>query len=295
MSSASSRRIVVTGCNGSVGRRCVLAALKAGHTVVGIDAKQVEGDQLEFADHPGFSFQEVDLRDYDKTLDALRRANAEAVIQLAAIPTPEDYVAVTHNTNVVISWNVLRASAELGINRIAQASSVNVVTLVWSQGPVLDYFPIDEDHPCRPDEPYGLSKLIAELQADTIVRRYPSMRIASLRLSWSLPNKQVANLSQDPDRRKNDLWGYVHEDAGAEAFLLAVTNEDDRWHGHEAFFITAPDTTMEEDSMTLKERFYPNVPVKEGKRLEGHQGFFDCSKAERLLGWVHRVPGAEKQ
>ncbi|KAJ2998817.1 hypothetical protein NUW54_g7000 [Trametes sanguinea] len=31
-------RLAVTGCNGSVGTRVVLAALEAGHTVVGIDA-----------------------------------------------------------------------------------------------------------------------------------------------------------------------------------------------------------------------------------------------------------------
>ena len=48
---------------------------------------------------------------------------------------------------------------QLGITRIAQASSVNVVTLVWSQKPKLYYVPLDEEHPCEPDEPYGLSKL----------------------------------------------------------------------------------------------------------------------------------------
>jgi len=50
-------------------------------------------------------------------------------------------------------------SFQLGINRVAQASSVNIITLVYSQGPHFEYFPIDEDHPCLPDEPYGLSKL----------------------------------------------------------------------------------------------------------------------------------------
>lgn len=128
------------------------------------------------------------------------------------------------------------------------------------------------------------------MQADTIVRRYPFMRIASLRLSWSLPDKQIANLQQDA-QRKNDLWGYVHEDSGAEAFLLAVTKDDLPWSGHQAFLITSPETTNVEDSRVLKEKFWPTVPIKEGKRIEGRQGFFDCSKAERMLGWVHRDPG----
>lgn len=59
----------------------------------------------------------------------------------------------------MISWNVLRAAAELGITRVAQASSVNVIALAWTDHHEFDYFPLDEDHPCRPDEPYGLSKV----------------------------------------------------------------------------------------------------------------------------------------
>ncbi|TCD64920.1 hypothetical protein EIP91_003456 [Steccherinum ochraceum] len=277
-------KLAVTGCNGSVGRRVVIAALTRGWTVVGIDHREVEED-LEFATDPNFSFLEIDLRDYTKALDALR--GADAVVQLAAVRTPEDYVVVAHNTNVVISWNILRAAAELGIRRVAQASSVNVVTLVWSQGPILDYFPLDEDHPCRPDEPYGLSKVICELQADTIVRRYPFMRVASLRLSWSLTNEFKDSLSQDPAKRKDDLWGWVNEDSGAEAFLLAL-DDSDKWSGHEAFFITAEDTVLKVGSTELKEKFWPDVPMKEGKTLDGRQGFFDCSKAGRLLGWVHK-------
>ena len=128
------------------------------------------------------------------------------------------------------------------------------------------------------------------MQADTIVRRYPFMRIASLRLSWSLPNKRTANLHQDPERRKNDLWGFVHEDSGAEAFLLAVTKDDLPWSGHEAFFIASPETTSIEDSQLLKDKFWPTVPIKEGKTIEGRQGFFDCSKAKRMLGWIHKDP-----
>ena len=49
--------------------------------------------------------------------------------------------------------------SQLGINRIAQASSVNVIPLAWTERKDFEYFPLDEDHPCRPDEPYGLSKV----------------------------------------------------------------------------------------------------------------------------------------
>lgn len=188
---------------------------------------------------------------------------------------------------------------QLGITRIALASSVNAIGLVYNQSRTFDYFPIDEFHPCRPDEPYGLSKQYAksvdravwhaekstrimEMQADTIVRRYPNMRIASLRLSWAVP-KRAASLAGSGWSRANDLWGYVQEDSAAEAFLLAVIAEEGSWTGHEVFFIAAPHVSSEDDFQTLRKE-YPDVPVKEGQ----WSGFFDCRKAERMLGWVHR-------
>lgn len=131
---------------------------------------------------------------------------------------------------------------------------------------------------------------IAELQADTIVRGYPNTRIASLRLHWAVPDRESAK-RDDPVRRRNDLWGWVHHDSAAEAFLLAITAHHDQkgWTGHEAFFICAPDTADERDSMELYQTFWSHVPIREGYRLEGKAGFFDCSKAKRLLGWEHRM------
>jgi len=185
----------------------------------------------------------------------------------------------------VISWNVLRGAAELGINRVAQASTVNVITMIYAQTQQIRYFPIDENHPCFPDEPYGLSKIICEMQAETIVRRYTSMRVASLRLHWSVPSRAHAR-RRSPAGAVKDLWGYVQEDSSAEAFLLALTS--DGWSGHQAFFIVAPEIAFNEDSKELYENHYGSVPITEGKDVSGKKGFFDCAKAERLLGWVHK-------
>ena len=78
------------------------------------------------------------------------------------------------------------------------------------------------------------------------------------------------------------LWGYTRSDATARACLLSLTAG---FRGHEAFFIVAPDTMMETSSLELARRFFPDVPVRGD--LCGNRGFFDCSKAERLLGWRH--------
>ena len=92
---------------------------------------------------------------------------------------------------------------------------------------------------------------------------------------------------QDPERRKNDLWGYVQEDSCADAFLRAVTAEEGAWSGHEAFLIVAPEPAEDVGLKVLYEKYWSHVPIKEGKDIE--KGFFDCSKAERVLGWVHKA------
>ncbi|KAF8638299.1 hypothetical protein AX17_002319 [Amanita inopinata Kibby_2008] len=255
-------KLGITGCNGSIGRRVVALALKRGHQVIGIDITAKADTQ-----DPQFEFRQADIREYSKAEEALQ--GCEAVIHLAAIITPGDYKTVTHNENVSMSWNVLRACAELGIRRVAQASTVNVITLYFTDKHRFHYFPIDEDHPCLPDEPYGLSKLICEVQADAIVRRYPSMRIASLRPHWSVPSKSVA-LERDELKSKNDLWGYMQEDSGADAFLLAVTEENGKWSGHEAFFIVAPTIAASRDAKVLRETYWADVPVKPGKDFSGN-------------------------
>jgi len=82
--------------------------------------------------------------------------------------------------------------------------------------------------------------------------------------------------------RAKHLWAWTHRRAAASACLLGVTAD---FHGHEVFFIIAPETVVETPSLELVQRFCPDMPVRGD--LSGHRSFFDSSKAERLLGWKH--------
>jgi nucleoside-diphosphate-sugar epimerase len=91
--------IAITGSNGNVGKRVALHALRAGHTVRGIDhAPPVDSDDADarfVREHARFAFVAADLREYGAARDALR--GADAVAQLAAFPNPGDGVSQTHN------------------------------------------------------------------------------------------------------------------------------------------------------------------------------------------------------
>lgn len=124
--------VAVTGSNGSVGHRVVLYLLRQGCNVLGIDVTPLPDTlpelirkQLGFqvfgpaADAPGrFAFKQIDLREWDAVLGCFKAGLGEgtrfdAVVHLGAIRHPGDYVVETHNTNVVSSYNVLRAAAEV--------------------------------------------------------------------------------------------------------------------------------------------------------------------------------------
>jgi nucleoside-diphosphate-sugar epimerase len=272
-------KIAVTGGNGRVGSAIVSMAVAEGHQVVSID--QTPPPNVA-ALH--YSFVQADLSDYHAFVQAIH--GCDALIHMAAIAAPghhPDYQV--HNNNVVTSYNALRAAVEVGIKRVCQASSVNATGLAYSRCPHFDYFPLDEEHPTYNEDPYSLSKWICEEQGNSFARRYENLTIASLRFHGVVPQRHemVQGMNRGPtDIATKSLWAYTLSEAAARSCLLSLTAD---FTGHEVFYIVAPDTIAEVPSLELKEKFYPDVPVRGD--LSGHRSFFDSSKAERILGWKH--------
>lgn len=276
---AITMRIAVTGAGGAVGRAVVDLALADGHSVVGIDTVFTSNAEVDA------TLLTIDVTDYENLASALE--GCDALIHLAAINGPgRDPDHVVHNNNVVASYNALRAAAEAGIDRVSQASSVNAIGGRFSRRATYDYFPVDEKHPCYAEDPYSLSKWICEQQASAIARRFESMSVASLRLHGVVETRADTARWLDLPHQflVKQLWGYTRRRSAARAFLLGVTAD---FVGHEAFYIVAPDTMVATPSVELWERHYPEVPLRTG--LSGNRAFYDCSKAQAILGWSHDV------
>jgi nucleoside-diphosphate-sugar epimerase len=271
-------RIAVTGGSGRIGRAVVELALAQGHAVVSIDRALPQ----DGAGRPDVAFVQADITSYADVEQALR--GCDALVHLAAIPAPGHHPDhEVHNNNVVGSYNALRAAAQLGIERVCQASSINATGAAYSRSPRYDYLPLDEQHPTYNEDPYSLSKWICEQQGDSFARRYEAMTIASLRFHGVVPDRATAaRWGANPGRLAKQLWGYTRLDAAARACLLALTAG---YRGHEAFYIVAPDTVVDVPSLELAQQFFPDVPLRGD--LGGRRGFYNCEKAERLLGWKH--------
>ena len=271
-------RIAITGGRGSVGRGVVELALAQGHSVQIIDRAPANASPIP----EGASHTQVDLTDYPAVEQALR--DCDALVHLAAIPSPrKDPAPVVHNNNVVSNYNVLYAASQNNIKRICLASSVNATGAAFSRWPRYDYFPLDENHPTYNEDPYALSKWIGEQQADSFARRYADLTIASLRLHFTTPNTGKLNPNpEQQERLARDLWGVTGLTAAARACMLALAAD---YRGHEVFYIVSPQTRVEKPSLELKAEYFPDVPLRGD--LPGMSGFYDCRKAEQILGWRH--------
>lgn len=271
-------RIAVMGGNGDLGRVLVPYLVTQGHAVVSLDlsipAALAGGDVRHMV---------ADARDFGQVVGALR--GCDAVVHLAAIRSPihhPDHVVYADNTTA--SYNVLSAATALGIERVCLASSINAIGGVFSRAPRYDYFPLDEAHPTYAEDPYALSKWVLEQQADAFARRYAALRVASLRFHWIMEDREraAAGTARLAEGARKHLWAWTNARAAARACLLALTAD---FHGHEVFYIVAPETVATEPSRVLAARHYPATPIH--GELAGHAGFFSCAKAERILGWRH--------
>jgi nucleoside-diphosphate-sugar epimerase len=260
----------------------VLAA--EGHRVRGIDRAAPTQPLPE-----GASVEIDDLSDRARLAALL--SGCDALVHLAAIPQPRsDPPQVVFANNALTSYNALLAAVDAGINTICLASSINAIGGAYSKDARYDYFPVDERHPTYNEDAYSLSKWVMEAQADSIARAHPGLTISSMRihgLGKRVERSGVDDASIPADRRhavRNHLWAYVDIDSAARACLLALQAE---FRGHEVFFIVAPRTIFSADvaSTELAARYYPGVPVH--TPLPANAGFYDCSKAARLLGWRH--------
>ena len=276
-------KIAVTGGSGELGRNLIPYLLEQGHSVVSIDRSLPPVPDPVPARRPEYVV--ADTRNFGEVVASTR--GCEALIHLAAHRTPlNNPDSVVYVENTAGSYNALSAAATLGIKRVCLASSINAIGGAFSRSPRYDYFPLDEQHPTYAEDPYGLSKWVLEQQADAFARRYEWISIASLRFHWLQENyeRAVQLTSTFGAGAIRQLWAYTSLAEASRACLLSVTAD---FVGHEVFYVVAPQTAASELSLELAHRHYPNTAIRGD--LSGHNGFFDCSKAERILGWRHAI------
>jgi UDP-glucose 4-epimerase len=274
-------KIAITGGNGGLGRSLVPTLLDQGHEVTSIDLSLPSKSFPRPT--PSANYLIANVTDFGELVSSVQ--GCDAIIHLAAHISPmRSPHPVVYSENTTGSYNVLYAAAILGIKRVCLASSINAIGGVYSRTPRYDYFPVDEQHPTYAEDPYSMSKWALEQQGDAFARRYEEMSIASLRFHWLLDKREraVKHAQAFSLGTIRHLWAYTLFSAANRACLLSLTAD---FKGHEVFYIVGPRTCVREPSLDLARQHFPNTLIRGD--LSGNSGFFDCSKAERILGWRH--------
>jgi nucleoside-diphosphate-sugar epimerase len=273
-------RIVVTGARGLLGGPTALYCQQQGADVLATDVsgRPGAGDPTRFLS--------AELTDLGQVYDVL--AGADAVIHLAAIASQRVFPAAhTFFNNVGMTWNILEASARLGIKRVVIASSLQVNHTVTPLTPIhYDYFPIDEQHPVSPQEDYSLSKYVGETLADAFARHW-GLTIVSIRYPTIFNQENFEKLPMtNPEQPWMALFTWIHVQDAARAAYLAAT-VDLPPSTHEVLLLSAPDTCLDMPSAEYAQKYFPEAKIRPG--LARYGSLVNSAKAESLLGFVPEI------
>lgn len=221
-----------------------------------------------------------DIQDLGQVMEAM--AGVDVVIHLAAIHNPNiATTSIVYETNVVGTFNVHHAAYRLGVKRVVFASSNAIVGWSYSERFEPDYLPIDEDHPLRPEDVYGLSKEIGE----TIARSYSrkGLETVILRPSGVVTPDELAELKKVGGRQLTSFQAYSYIDARdlAAAFRRAI---ELTLTSGTTLFVVADDSNVAEPLCDLLPRLRPALGDK-ARSLTGTRSAYSNARAKQILDW----------
>ncbi|RLM53882.1 NAD(P)-dependent oxidoreductase [Halobellus sp. Atlit-31R] len=270
--------VVVTGGRGETGR-WIVDRLAQTHAVTCLDRDHPGGDG-----HPEVAYRAVDLTDAGSVFDVLTELNPDAVVHWAAVPTAGTRPGVdVYRNNTLAAHSVLTAAGRVGA-RVVQASSDGAYGFFFAdETPVPDELPITESHALRPEDDYGLSKVVTEEIGKAIARR-DGVPIASIRPSWiqipgEYPCRDEAYTSELAAGAGN-YWSYVDVRDVADLVAAALTGDVS---GHEAFNCVGPDNALGRPLRELMREYYGDVPAD--CTVDGDAAAYDTTKARTALDW----------
>lgn len=284
--------VAVTGGNGRLGQYILGHLADTGYRTVNLS----RGKREETASD---EYLTTDLLDAGEVYGSLAKSDADAVVHLGMLPTPDVTPGFrTYESNVMSSYHVLEAAGELDIGTVTLASSFSAIGGGFEPDPItIEYLPVDEAHPLTPSNPYGLGKQTLEIAADGFARRLEDRprTITSLRFPWVVSDDLARETFVEADRtvaglrasdefhtQRNTLFTYVHASDTADLVRRTVEAEFD---GHERVWVSAPDTSAETPTRELVADVFPDAELRDTLDNSTYGSLVDTSKAKELFDW----------
>jgi len=280
---------LVTGATGDVGSWVCDRLVDAGIDVVGVDHERPAGTRA------GLSVRAVDLRDAGETWETVYETNPDAVVHCAAVSNPLDNPGTrVFDNNTRSTYNALVAAGRGGAEVVWLSSQAAYGALFATGEWVPDYLPIDEDHPMRPEDPYGVSKVCSEEIAKMVARRF-DVPVTTVRATTihtpddhrTRPPRE--DVSLDSDALAGNFGSYV--DVRDVAGMVTAALAADR-RGYDDFLCVADENALGPPTAEIVASICGTLP--EQCALSGKESALTNAKARRELDWepVHSDPAA---
>lgn len=289
-------KVLITGASGRLGEY-VIRELASEHSLV-LMSRRTPPD--EFSHLP---FIQGDLNNFKDCQRAVE--GVDAIQHLGAQPGPVDHPGfragaeekgisfdATFKTNMLGTYYLMQAAIEADVKTVVMSGSNCALghgfRISKTHIPI-DYLPLDEEHPCYPEDSYSFSKRCGEDLLASYTRAY-GIQTYITRPAGITPEerrKQMAQNIKPISGWSPWLWCWVGSEDVASAHRL-IMERSDTLPSHDVYFLNADDTAALEPSLELVERFKPDFLPKV-KELQGHQSFINCDKLKNAVGWQHNT------
>ena len=299
-------RVLVTGGAGYVGSHAAKSLAESGHEVTIVD-NLAEGHRAAVGKLP---FVEADLLDRDRIAALIKDQDIDSVMHFAAFA----YVGVSftepakyYQNNIVGTLALLDAMRDAGVNRIVFSSTCATYGIPQR-------VPITEDHPQRPINPYGFTKLAIERALADYSHAYglgyaalryfnasgaaadgtigedhdPETHLIPLVLQVALGQREYAEIfgTDYPTPDGTCVRDYIHVDDLATAHLAALEQLQPGIQMKLNLGTGRGASVQEVIELCRKVTGHP-IPARAAPRREGDppELVADPSAAKRVLGW----------
>jgi UDP-glucose 4-epimerase len=217
----------VSGGLGYIGSHTCVALAQAGHELAIVDnlcnAKAAVLDRLRaLVPAASMTLHELDVRDGTGLRRLMRSVQPHAVIHFAGLKAVGESVEkplLYYDNNVGGSVALLEAMAACGVQHMVFSSSATVYG-----DP--ERLPLTEDHPLRPVNPYGRSKLMVEQVLADRAAADTRFRYAALRYFNPVGAHPSGTIGEDPLGVPNNLFPYLSQVAVGRHKALRVWGRD---------------------------------------------------------------------
>jgi UDP-glucose 4-epimerase len=218
--------ILLTGGAGYIGSHTAVVLSQAGHEVVLLDnfcnSNPSVLERLQKILGKALPCIPADVRNTDAVAKVLREYKIDAVIHFAGLKAVGESVAnpvLYYANNVQGSISLLQAMQKVGIKNLVFSSSATV----YGEP---QYLPYDENHPTKPMNPYGQSKLQVEEILRDLAASDPEWKITSLRYFNPVGAHDSALIGENPNGIPNNLMPYIMKVASGSLPHLNIFGDD---------------------------------------------------------------------